>query len=321
MKVLQFRLIWVGIVCLCGVHQGCGEIERHRMIREAPLISMTVMGKNGQKFTFEQAPENIISLAPNITEIIYALEGADQLVGKSEHCDYPEDVYLLNSIPIYPNFDLAFLKELAPDLVVGVEKVLADSNVSKIKEEEIPLLLQSYEDWDDLYEGIIQLGTLLGAKERAKGLKDSLQTLEKRIVAATEDEVAYQTAIIVNTDPLSVVGGEGFMNEMLTKAGGKNAFGDKESPVYRCTVEEIIQAKPEYLILPFQDDQVYADLLAQYPALTNTPADLAKHVFIVEPDIFVRPGPRLLNGLLELTHILHNKLNPSTFLENISNIE
>ncbi|MEL7534860.1 MAG: ABC transporter substrate-binding protein, partial [Bacteroidota bacterium] len=141
------------------------------------------------------------------------------------------------------------------------------------------------------------------------------ENLEARITAATEGEVKYGTLILVSAYPeIIVVGGKGFLNEIIQKSGGRNLFADKDEAYYTSSVEEILSRNPEYLILPSGSDQVYAELINQYPALYNTTADKNKQVHVVNPDYFYRPGPRMLEGLMALTHILHNQLNRENFV-------
>ncbi|MCB0844722.1 MAG: hypothetical protein KDE26_15820, partial [Bacteroidetes bacterium] len=92
-------------------------------------------------------------------------------------------------------------------------------------------------------------------------------------------------------------------------------FAENDEAYPEMTPEAILKAQPEFLILPSNDPQVYADLLAKYPILYNTPADQLKQVHIIDPDHLYRPGPRTLTGLLELTHILHTQLNPQKFTD------
>ena len=134
-------------------------------------------------------------------------------------------------------------------------------------------------------------------------------------MTATENEIKYKAMILISADPLMVVGGGGFLHELIEKAGGENVFADAGDSYHNTTVEEILSKEPEFLILPSKNDQVYNNLLTQYPYLQSTPADLNRQVFIVDPDIFYRPGPRSIDALLELTHILHTQLPPSQFLD------
>ena len=159
------------------------------------------------------------------------------------------------------------------------------------------------------------LGSVFGVTEKAKQVADSLRQLEKRIVAATQDKIPYATLILTSSgDPLQAVGGSGYLNQLIKKAGGKNIFSDIDRPYSAVDVEAILVKKPEYLILPSGNDQIYQEIIAQYPGLYNTPAEKQKQIFVVNPDIYFRPGPRTLEALMDLTQILHSQLTPQQFL-------
>jgi ABC-type Fe3+-hydroxamate transport system substrate-binding protein len=164
-----------------------------------------------------------------------------------------------------------------------------------------------------LYRGIRLLGNILDKEETANHLADSLQQLYARISDSTENQIKYRTIMLVSMDPLRVVGGMGILNEMIDKSGGMNVMADKKEAFPEVTPEEILKAEPEFLIMPFPNNQAYADLLALYPTLYNTPAEVYKQVRVVDPDLFFRFGPRIFDGFLTLTHILHTRLNPEEF--------
>jgi iron complex transport system substrate-binding protein len=293
----------------------CGPAQKRELVENAPLISQSYTDDTGRKVALPQAPKRIVSLAPNVTEMIYALGGEDKLVARSQACDYPEAVNDIPRVTTYPAFSLEEIKGTGGDLILTTDEIFSPDKVEQLSRLDIPIYLQSYQSLSDVYRGIRDLGKLLDRQEAANAVADSLADLEKRIVAETEDEVKYRTLIIVSAYPeILVVGGSGFLHELIENAGGRNIFADKNQAYYSTTVEEILYRQPEYLILPSENDQVYAELLSQHPALYNTPADEQKQVHVVNPDWMYRPGPRMLEGLLQLTHILHTQLNRDMFV-------
>ncbi|TAE56617.1 MAG: hypothetical protein EAZ89_04535, partial [Bacteroidetes bacterium] len=122
------------------------------------------------------------------------------------------------------------------------------------------------------------------------------------------NQIRYGTLIVISNDPLKVVGGGSYMDELIRKAGGRNVFGDLKEAYPTTTVEEILSRQPEILIIPTPREQDYAQLIGMYPALDNTPAAASKQVYIIHPDLLYRPGPRMIQGLIELTHLIHNSL-------------
>ncbi|MEM9987037.1 MAG: helical backbone metal receptor, partial [Bacteroidota bacterium] len=207
------------------------------------------------------------------------------------------------------------LKAINPDLIVTTDEIFGPADIELLEKLKLPVYLQQYDSLPDVYRGIRELGEILQVAAQANQLADSLIALEKRVIDSTDAQVHYRTTILINNDPLMVVGGTGYLNQLIHKAGGLNVYQDIPQPYPNTTVEQLLQLQTEYLILPSRRQNTYSELLSQYPALHNTPADVYKQVHLIDPDLVYRPGPRMLQGLLELTHILHSKLNPQIFTD------
>ncbi len=293
----------------------CTGSPNKELIENAPSISLTLKRTDGTQLVLKEAPKKLISIAPNITEIIYALGAEAKLVACSEACDYPDETAMLEQVSLRPSLDIQQLAEIEADLILGTHEVFGGAAATVVEQLATPLWNQAYDSLGAIYEGIREIGKVTELTQQAEALADSLEAVENRITEAAEPEINYNTAIVVSIDPLQVAGGTGILQEMIDKAGGKNAFANQSTPFLNVSPSQLLQAQPEYLILPFGSDQAYADLIALYPILTNTPADLHKQVFIVDPDLFFRPGPRMLEGLAELAHILHSNLQKDQFFK------
>jgi iron complex transport system substrate-binding protein len=293
----------------------CGGGEKRDLVKNAPTISVTYTDATGRAVNLKQIPQKVISLAPNITEMIYLIGAEEKLIARSQACDYPPAVLDKEEVTTYPAIDREQLKSLGADMLLATNELFGPDAISSIEEVGLPVYLQAYDSLPMVFDAMRTLGKILEVEDRSNAVADSLDAILAKIVKSTEPEIKYGTIMIVSTDPLIVVGGKGFLNEMIQKAGGKNALGDLDQAYAKATVEAILAAQPEYIILPSKTDQVYADLISLYPALINTPADKSKQVYIVDPDLFYRPGPRMLDGLLELTGILHSTLNRGQFVE------
>ena len=141
------------------------------------------------------------------------------------------------------------------------------------------------------------------------------RVLRRRVSKATEGQVHYGVLMIADVHSLLVVGGSGYLNELITQAGGKNVMSTRQEAFFQASPEELLNARPEYILIPTRDEQAYTSLVGRYPGLDHTRAAVYKQVFIVDPDKYFRPGPRLIEALLELTQILHNDLQPDRFIE------
>jgi iron complex transport system substrate-binding protein len=287
---------------------------KKKLVEQAPLISAKFTDDTGREIHLHSAPRKVVSIAPNITETIFAIGAQDLLAARSQACDYPPEAFAVPEITTFPSLDREELLATAADLILTTDEIFSPDDIAQLEKLGIPVYLQRYRTLADVYHGIRSLGEMLDRSAAANTLADSLANLEKKITQVTDNQVHYGTLILISPDPLVVAGGGGFLNELIIKAGGRNVFEKVEAPYHTTTVEEILSLGPEYLILPFKDPQIYSEILIRYPYLQNTPADINKQVFLADPDIFYRPGPRTIEALLELTHILHSQLNPQQFL-------
>ncbi|MEO1448200.1 MAG: helical backbone metal receptor [Bacteroidota bacterium] len=306
---------WMGITVLwmCCV-LGCASSARKSAAADAPLISQTITDHTGRELRLPNLPKRIVSLAPNITEMVFAVGGGDKLIARSQACDYPEAAAKKTEVPTWPNLDLEAIAQTESDLIITTDMIFTPDDLAQIERLGIPIYLQHYGTMADIFTGMKDIGQLVGEEAQSNRVADSLETLVNLVLDSTENQIKYRTLMLISGNPLKVVGGSGFLHEMIEKAGGKNVYAARKEAFVETTVEEILRSEPEFLILPSKDDQVYAELLAAYPALYNTPADVYKQVHIIDPDLVYRPGPRMIEGLLTLTHILHTNLNPEIFL-------
>jgi len=285
------------------------------MIKNAPLISESYTDGTGREVKLPDAVKKVISIAPNITEIVFGVGGESKLVARSQACNYPPEVGEYPELTTYPSIDPEELLALKGDLVIATDEIFGKDDVAEIERLGVPVYLQSYKTFDDIYKNIREMGTILDTEEQANYLADSLQNIEKAAKKATKDQIRFNAMILVSTDPMLVIGGKGYLNDMIELAGGKNLFGDKEQAYAPTTIEEIVKRNPEYLILPSKDQEIYVKLLESFPAFQKTTADLNTHVFIVDPDLYYRPGPRVVEGLAQLTRILHSAVNSEAFFD------
>lgn len=308
MKPLIYALLSLMLFAAC-------EDSRRKAIESAPLISRSFTDDMGTEITLKKPAQRLVSLAPNITEMIYAIGAEGKLVGRSEACNYPYEVGEIDEVSLSPVLDVNFLLDLKPDLVFTTDESFTREQIDLLRREGLKIYVQSYRSLADIYDRIKDLGQILGAEERANFVSDSLAALEARIVDSTQNQVQYGTMMLVGNQPLEIVGSKGILGEILSKSGARNVYAEIDSAFVHPTEMQALEKQPEFLIIPSTNDQSYANLLVQYPALYNTPADASKQVYVIDPEILYRPGPRILEGLMEVTQILHNRLKREVFVE------
>ncbi len=303
-------LLWV----LAGFLVGCGG-NNQQMIEDAPLISRSYTDDVGRTITLKRTPQKVVSLAPSTTEMIFALGAEKSLVARSEACDWPPEVEDFPAVVTYPELDLPGIVEFEPDLVIATDEIFDVQVGDFFDRYKIPLYFQSYESIDDVFRNMTALGDMLDRKKAAETLVDSLRRIEERIADTMAIQAKYSSMIIVGVKPIIVAGGKGYLNDMLTKAGSKNAFAQIDAKYPVVTPEAVLQAAPEVIIIPSNQQNIYQDFASEYPILhLNMPASQTNRIYQIEPDLLLRPGPRTVEGLAYLARTIHARFNPDEFL-------
>jgi ABC-type Fe3+-hydroxamate transport system substrate-binding protein len=174
----------------------------------------------------------------------------------------------------------------------------------------IPILFLTHNSVESVLGGIDLIGHIMEQDSRTKVLTDSLRKIGRTLADSTKSQIHYRTAMVVSVDPLMVVGGLAYQNDLLHMAGAENVFASRVERYPQITPADLLKAAPEYLLLPSNDDQVYMKLIEKNPEIhLNLPAAQLKHVFQIEPDLVMTPGPRIMEGLAYLIRVLHARIN------------
>ena len=289
--------------------------KNQALIQDAPLISLKFKDDLDREIALPRSPERVISLAPNITEVIFAIGGEKKLVAVSQACNYPFEATELDQVQTYPEIHLESMIQKKSDLVLGTDEVISERYINEFENAGLKLYFQKYSNTEDVYRNIINTGKLLDLEENAVHLADSLRIVEQRLKDSTDLQIKYGTMILISVEPLTIVAGKSFINQMIIDAGGKNVFDYLTERYAEVTPQAILQANPEVVIIPSSNDKEFQNLINQYPNLANLKAVADHRVYAMDPNLVFRPGPRVIEGAVVMANILHSHLNPYDFLE------
>ncbi len=261
---------------------------------------------------FNHPPQRIVSLDPSITEILFALGLNNEMVGVTDYCDYPEQARTTPKVGGYINPNIEAIALLEPDLVVTTLKTNTPRLIQQLEDFGITVFVLDPKKIEDIFENISSLAKITYREERAGellgALKERLHGVRKKVAEISRPGVFLG----MGKDPLISVGPGSFAHDLIGIAGGRNVASQSSSPYRRYTLEEILLADPEVIIICSMapDDSCLAQK-RWWKRWTNMSAVRNSRIYVIESNLLTRPGPRMVEGLMEIAKAIH----PEIFLE------
>lgn len=266
----------------------------------------------GRPVSIEKAPERIVSHVPSITEILFALGLGDKVVGVSDFCDYPEEAKTKPSVGNYFNPSIERIVALNPDLV------LTDGHSEGVKQLDslgIAFLVIDPKDFDGIFRGIELIGQVTGAETRAKKLVDQMKADVARITNRVKGAQKVKAFYVIDATGLNInkpwtAGPGSFIDSLINMAGGENVAGKAVVPWPQFSIEQLVHADPEVIILPAKHGTAFTapEVLQGHPAWRQITAVKQGRIRTIDSDLVDRNGPRIVQGLEEIAKILHPEL-------------
>ena len=262
----------------------------------------TVTDDLGRKLQIPEPPKRVMALSAAMTEMLFAVVPDSVIVGRTQVCNYPEAAKkkpVINSYPV----DLEGLLALKPDIVFTEDGITPMETAAKIEQLGIPVYFQKYENVEDIFRGLNNIGKIMHRETEARKLTDSLQAELNAIQNEVKTHDLKRALVVINTDPIYVYGRNTLMTDKLEKAGGENALKEifpQQSP--QLTREYVLQLNPGF-ILGISKEQ-NETLFRLYPELKKVDAYKNNRVFVLNDDLASRPSPRVVESIREIRNYL-----------------
>jgi iron complex transport system substrate-binding protein len=254
-------------------------------------------------------PGRVISLAPSITEIVYALEQEHRLKGVTRYSDYPGEAKKLPRIGSYVRLDIERIVALNPDLCIAIKDGNPKEVIDRLDALRIPVYVVNPHNLDTILATILEIGAILNAGHRAKTLTTSMRSRIQRVKSRIA-QVNYRPRVFfqIGISPIVSAGTDTFIHELIEIAGGKNlAEGRIAYP--RFSREQVLALEPEVFIITSMARQAgFEQVKTEWRRWPNIPAVRDDRIFLVDSNLFDRPSPRLVDGLELLTGLFHPEL-------------
>lgn len=278
----------------------------------ALAAALTFTDGLGREIALDGPAQHIVSLAPSNTEILFAIGAGDQVIGRDELSDFPEEAK--NVTDVGSTFDALNTEQivsLKPDLVLAAE-INTPEQVKQLEDLHLTVYyLKNPLTLEEMYGNLEIVAQLTGHEQEAATLIESL----KKRVAAVDEKIAPISSRpnvfyeLDATDPAKpYTAGKGtFITQLIDRAGGHNIAADLDG-YPQMGLEQVVAADPAFIILGDARYGISPESIAQRPGWENLSAVKNGHVLPFNDDLVSRPGPRLVDALEELAKLLRPEL-------------
>ncbi len=236
--------------------------------QDQPVIS--IEDDLGRTVTLPVIPEHVVSLAPSITETLFAIGAGDQVAGITQFCDFPPEALDKPRVGgmINPNYEL----------IVSVDP--------------------------DLVNRSFDIGALTGHLEGAENVAQELRRRLQHLLETPKLMPKPKVLFLVSIQPIITAGKGTFMDELLSIAGGENAGRASNISYPLLNREQIFAARPDVMLVLSDAAKSVESVVERFPEWRSLPAVRDRRVYLIDADPISRPGPRILDGLETVFELL-----------------
>jgi len=270
------------------------------------------------------SPQRIISLSPNLTEIVFALGLGEKIVGVSSDSDWPAQTKQKPKMGTFWQPNTEAIIAAKPDLVVCESFLQHKEAAEPLKRSGINVLSLHIESFDELYSAITQIGQATDCNDKAEALAAKIKNSLDQIRAKTSSAEKVKVLWVVQAEPMRVVGIKTFVNEIINIAGGQNVIAPTGDQYPAVSTEAIMTSNAEVIIQSAMGTETIAAQQETadkfWSRFANLPAVKDKKVYVIEADTVLRLGPRLPDGAMMVAKLLHPQIFAQQIDPNVDKI-
>jgi iron complex transport system substrate-binding protein len=275
----------------------------------AAAAQIQVVDDLGRTVTLHTPARRIVSLAPSLTETVFALGAGESLVGVTDYCDYPKEAREKKSVGGIINPSIELIVSLKPDLILMSMEGNLQESFQKLTDLNIPVVVSNPRTFEGIYKSVFDLGSLTGTRESAGEIVASMKDSVRSVTQPRQRKP--KTLFILSLQPLIVVGTGTYLSEMIQLAGGENVAAGSGISYPAYSREVVVASAPEVIILT---SDIYANreaLIMGFPEWENIPAFRTGRVAAIDANLISRPGPRVALALAEVVRLIQNEKGES----------
>jgi len=263
-------------------------------------------------------PQRIITLAPNITEVTFALGLDNKIVAVTKYCDYPAQVNTLPKVGGFIDPNLEAIVALQPDLVILVAS--QQQTIKQLQQLNIPILAVHNATLADIKDSISIIGKATDRQQQAEQILNKIEhqisTISNKVANLNRPKVMLTMGHSTSSEHMKnvyIAGQHDFYNDLIKLAGGQNSYQNTHLKVPSLSIEGIMQLNPDVIIDIFPEASDHnaniEQAIQQWQNLTYVNAVKNNRIHIIEQNYATIPGPRIFQLLGDMARIIHPELN------------
>jgi iron complex transport system substrate-binding protein len=266
---------------------------------------VTVTDDLGRKVEIQQKPEQIGSLAPSITETLFAVGAGNRVAGVTTADDYPQEVENIEKIGDYRQANAEKAASLGIDLLLlSFDSATKEQATDLENKTNAKVVVINPKSVDETIESIGTVGKAVGNAQKAQVVEERLRAELKQVESSVEGLPQPAVFYELGFDPLFTVGPGSFVQDAIQIARGQNVTADAQQAYPQYSVEKLLQDDPEYYLAGASSGVTVEDIKSRSP-YSSLQAVQEDKVFVINDDLVNRPGPRIVEGVREIAETIH----------------
>ena len=298
---LSRKIIIATCALLFAVAFACDSGKR---VQPEGAVTRIMKDDLGRTVSLPVPVNRVVSLAPNLTERVFAVGGGDRLVGRTSYCDFPAEAKSVPAVGDTGTPNLERIIAVKPQVVLVSTSSQLEVFTQQLQNQNVAVFVTDPHDLEGIFRSVEQIGEMLGQKEQATQLVQKLRDRTSAVETAVKQKQPVRVFYQVSAEPLYTIGREAFVTDLIRRAGGVSVTADVPGAWPKYSAESALAANPEAIILPTGGSMGAANS-AVTDALRQSPAAVGGRVYKINDDHLARPGPRAVEGLEEMARALH----------------
>jgi iron complex transport system substrate-binding protein len=263
------------------------------------MAAIAVQDDAGQTVTLAKPAQRVVTLAPHVTELVFAAGGGARIVGTVSYSDFPAAAKSIPQVGDNRQIDIERVIALKPDLIVVWLHGSAERQIEPLRALGIPLFYSEPRRLDDIADSILRLGRLLGSDQTAQAAAAELRLKLAKLKTQYQNRPPVRTFYQVWDKPLYTLNGQHIVSDAMRVCGGENIFANMTVAAPNISIEAVLQQDPEVILSGDQRNQSSGGVNLWKPYTTMT-AVRRGNLFSLNGDLLSRSGPRMIDGAAAL---------------------